>query len=335
MAAAAPAEAQKRLTPFETERGELRSSDRRLPDGRPFDEFKIFGAAGEEYELEVWAEGFVPSVQIQGPRGALWTESADLLPEDRRLFSLRFRMNGDHRLILTSRSGSRVGKYHVTLIQIPPIPPPPPPPMSPPPPPPPSPPGPPAPPVERLDTVPMASSVTQIQRPCLANRSTTFGQVFDRIYNVLNTRDYAPGWFLTASGFAVTTRFERIADDGRIISNRRWDTAPMFSSLWQVFTGSATPGRYRAFIVSYGTGMRQSRPLNLPKIEGWFQTQGFLLPDNVRARRGGAGYYLQVFVYEYSRPSMNAPAQLVRPSVLSAQTHLAKAGLISPLSSIC
>ena len=229
-----------------------------------------------------------------------------------------------------------------------PYPPPPPPPSPPPPPPPPPEPLPVPEPspvlkVELLNKVPRASVVGYIRQSCLSNGSLSYGAIFDRLVAIggawqngaHSNKQSSLGWFLTPSGFAVATPFERISDDGTPISTDRWSTSPFYNSLWQVLTHNVRPGRYRAFLISYGTGMTQEATSgSLRTAESRFESQGLSMSNAIRTDRGGLDHYLQIFVYEYRRPSLSTPAMLVRPGLPFA-THLERAGLQAPLSNIC
>lgn len=316
--AVGPAAAQRLVQLPSVVRGALTDDDERLLMGERYDEYRIVKRGDRErLVVRFLSAGFRPRLLIRGPDGRLFDED-DIVEGNRRgEFQAFLEQDGVYRLYLASRSRDARGRYVARIsLEMPEGPPPPPP-------------------AQRLDSVPLASRAVAITLPCLANRTLTYGQIYDRLQRLLSNRQYATNWFLTPSGFAISTSFERITDGGATIAQDRFSTAPFFNSAWQVLLGQTRPGRYRGFIIAYGTGLRQQpTALSLPRIEQLTEPAGFILPQAVRGLRGGPNHYLQIFVYEYRRPSINAPAELVRNG-LQAEEHLRGSGLGPALRAIC
>lgn len=189
--------------------------------------------------------------------------------------------------------------------------------------------------IEVLRSLPRASGNRIYEKPCLSNGSLSYQRIYNRLSAILDERGYADRRrFLTPRGFGIATRFERIADDGKPLSADRWNVAPFYNSAWTILTGKARPGRYRSFIITYGMSLpERNKPSAYTDLQKFSSDQDVALPDKVRARLGGGGDHVDVFIYEYARPALRQKAALAF-SVQPAE-HLARSGLGPRLNSIC
>ncbi|MFL6842920.1 MAG: hypothetical protein ACJ8D2_10820, partial [Sphingomicrobium sp.] len=59
----------------------------------------------------------------------------------------------------------------------------------------------------------------------------------------------------------------------------------------------------------------------------------FALPDDVKAAKGHSGDHLELFIYDYSRPSLHQKPMLVNS--LQGSDHMLRSGLGPKLDAIC
>ncbi|MEG3181893.1 hypothetical protein [Sphingomonas sp. LT1P40] len=150
----------------------------------------------------------------------------------------------------------------------------------------------------------------------------------------LDTRAYRRKLFVVAGGFAIATAFESIGHDGKAIAGRRWQTGPFKNNLWDIFTGKALPGRYRALLFVYGPNMAtNSTAADFGTAITLFQDNPYRLPPSLANAAAGPGKHLQLFVYEYERKTLGDDA--VRVTHLSPEAHLAGAGLNAIVNGAC
>lgn len=304
-------------------RGTIDSTDRALSGGSRYD---LYTVTGPSLSIVIPADAStIPiDVTILDANGDLvnfhrWT------PGDEEVV---LSGDGDRFLVMiaSGKPGS-FGGYRFKVAEEPPPPPPPPPP-----------PAPEGNKVPSFDSVPKASRSATIQQPCLSNGSVTYGQLFERIRTILDRRGYSrsdQGWFIVPGGIAITTKFERISDDGRPIMADRFNAGPFYNSFWQIVSSEARPGRYRSTMVVYGKGVRQQdRAASFGGAINLTDTGDQPLPPALAALRSAAGNTIQVLVYEYARPSLGAQATLVTNGLL-ASNHLKGTGLDPAINKIC
>jgi hypothetical protein len=332
--------------------------------GRFLDRFSFPGTKNGCVILDVKSTQFTPSISITGPSNFRQSKvGAAVGPQRSVEMKVCLPADGQYVVTVSSAETGATGTYNLlarrpysahahAVRPPPPLPPPPPPPapapiLQPQPPAPPPPPPPPAPApapspapelearVEVIKSVPPASLVRAFRGICLSNGSRNFGQLYDRLTQLLSLRGYDDlGFVMNPSGFALATQFERIRPDGSIIAESRWSTAPFSNGFWQIVSNQADLGRYRSFLLSYGKGLPQaieSQPFGTTIAD--FKPQGLTMRSADRHRVGGADHYLQIFIYVYERHEIGGPATLV--PVGTATPHFTKSGLTKVFQKLC
>jgi hypothetical protein len=170
--------------------------------------------------------------------------------------------------------------------------------------------------------------------------AVTFGAEAEHVEDSLRDAGYRDQhWYPIgvdfAHGFAVSTRLERIDDDGTPKPTaERWSALyPDASTLKWLARASEprlpTPGRYRAFIVTFTDLSFDARNVAPRWDEQTLMDGPALPPMTLPANRAvSARFRLVVHVYEYeSNSSTGAGAFIPTDTKLSPLVHVQKAGL--------
>jgi hypothetical protein len=191
---------------------------------------------------------------------------------------------------------------------------------------------------------PPAASASWIAAP---SSPATLGDAAHAVAGALRQAGYADlRWFPIGAhhehGFAVTTRLERIDDDGTPKPpGERWlSPYPEAASLlW--LTKASEPylpsrGRYRVLLVAF-TDLHVRTPGRPPRWdEGTaMEGPGFAAPEIPASRHVPASYRVGVYVYEYAATSGDGTGALLpRDANVPALAHIERAGLsaLAPLS---
>jgi hypothetical protein len=173
----------------------------------------------------------------------------------------------------------------------------------------------------------------------------TFGDAARRVAGTLREAGYEDErWYPIGveyvHGFAVTTRLERIAEDGRAATDRWSSLYPQaLELLWfkeaRVALRLPAPGRYRAFLVAFTDlplGHVAHRPPRLDEetfmVAPYMPTMHF-----PAAHRAPLSSRVYVFVYIYASEAPDGDGALVASDPIPAAVQIEKSGL-SPLGSL-
>lgn len=135
-------------------------------------------------------------------------------------------------------------------------------------------------------------------------------------------------------GFALTTRLERMNDDGTPKAGpERWSSLYPESANLRWLAGARepklpSPGHYRAFLVAF-----TDLPVGpSPRAEVWSEETLMEAPDAPgtlpASRRPSSRYRLAFFVYEYRARGGDTGSFIAAPTVPSA-VHVENAGLLA------
>lgn len=186
---------------------------------------------------------------------------------------------------------------------------------------------------------PKASAQMALPRTMLPAGEPTLEQVGDALRARLGAAGYDElGYYRVTNGFALATRMERIAPDGRPFAGaKRWrlDASGLASFSGGLSLASlrdalvnADPGSYRTMVfvvtnrpvTSTGAAMKSDVAKELA-AEGASD-----LPEGFGQARFTPQYRATALIYEFNRSAVGKPAEFSRPSAVSAgeQLRLAK-----------
>lgn len=163
------------------------------------------------------------------------------------------------------------------------------------------------------------------------------GDIARRIEGALFQARYAERTYRAApGGFALTTRLERIFDDGRPDMDRRWfggEDSGAFSLtryIRALFLGD--PGRYRflVFLVTDRDFAATGDAIGAEAAEDMLRTGAMTLPRRLANQPFSDDHDVTVLVYEFKRPEGGDPS-FVQPSPLDGIIHLRSARLLQAL----
>lgn len=188
---------------------------------------------------------------------------------------------------------------------------------------------------------PRPSAKIDLPFDLLGANMTTVGAAERGLRRALTARGYDDrGYYAVPGGFALATRAERFLPDGRSApAPRRWAMAPSALIDWDQLRNprqwvdafrQADPGHYRVlvFLITTRDQTTGGGAASIETAEAWTQGGADRLPPSIAALPLGSDHHLEVLVYEFARPAVNAAPVFVPSSALGARAHLRGAGLV-------
>jgi hypothetical protein len=167
--------------------------------------------------------------------------------------------------------------------------------------------------------------------------STTLSDVGRKLTKALAEAKYGKWSYSSVPhGFALVTQIEQIKDDGtpRPDPDRFSTDLPSFSNMsfaeFLKAMAKAPPGRYRVivFIVTDVSVSQAGEKPTEDEAQRWLNAGALQLPESVgRITYDAQHYNTTALIYEFEKPSPNAPPAFVPNSRLLGDTHLEKAGI--------
>lgn len=147
------------------------------------------------------------------------------------------------------------------------------------------------------------------------------------------------GYYYVPGGFALTTRLERMDDDGAPVLTDRWilsvarpDVSWSLIGYIQALT-TATVGHFRVltFVVTDQPFSPSDEPADTATIREWAVLGENVLPREVREQPFGDGVEVTALVYEMSKTRGARDVVVHVPGHLLAAQHLRKLGVVAAL----
>ncbi len=189
---------------------------------------------------------------------------------------------------------------------------------------------------------PKASAFTNVGLDLLAHDAPapTYRILAERLEAALETAGYGErSYYAVPGGFALVARLEQIEADGspKPVPDRWSMTVRNMSrfSLTEYFKAlfKGTPGRYRivVFVVSPKPFSQTDEEVTMAESRAWLTGGLNTLPASIGARPRTDDVRCTALIYEFERPTSDAPVRFRDPSPLTGKTHLEKARLWAAL----
>jgi hypothetical protein len=192
---------------------------------------------------------------------------------------------------------------------------------------------------------PAPSATAVLPQSAFVPRPANLFELHERILKALNECGYFENaFYYVPRGFALVTRIEQIDDEGSPLDERRrWDinlSAGMHEwtlaqYLRVLFLAPRRRYRVIVFIVSPGDYPRSEVMISSDEAMKWFSLGPSYLPNVYELISFSNDYRVTALIYEFyvrGRTSNNKDANLVRPSHLLGDDHLAKSHISAALA---
>ncbi len=184
---------------------------------------------------------------------------------------------------------------------------------------------------------PRASAMETVERRLLvgSNKFPSLKTVGDALDAAFERCRYSKRkYYAVPGGFAMASSLEQIEDDGSPKSANRWSRVvkPMASFSLRNYLRAlfnARPGHYRVIVfVVTNSLIFESKEIGDKEADAWVEGGSLVLPDEIGDRDFTPQHRCTAMIYEF-RSLGNGDAEFVKPSEITAQTHLKKTGFFA------